>query len=141
MVTQDFIIVQTFVKLEALGMRGARHGDPADPLFLQVAVTKSDDLTNVLEDVIARAMTRNRLWRAAVGKWAFKLDPRLYQDGGKYTVHFRFAMTPQNTKIVRQSFVWAEPPSAGPGGDRCLVIGSMRDMLGLPESGGRIVVE
>jgi hypothetical protein len=141
MTTLDYLVVQQFLTLEALGMRGARHGDPADPLYLQVAVTKADDISQVLESIIARKDTRKRLWRAAIGKWAFKLDPRLLQDGAQYTVHFKFAMTPNNTNVVRQSFAWAAPQEGPQQDGHCLVYGSMRDMQGLPESGGRFVVE
>lgn len=139
--TLDYLVVQKFLTLEALGMRGARHGDPADPLYLHVAVTKADDIAEVIEDVIARRDTRSRLWRAAIGKWVFKLDTRLLQDGAQYTVHFKFAMTPNNTNVVRQSFAWATPQEGPQRPDQCLVYGGMRDMLGLPESGGRFVVE
>jgi len=137
----DYIIVQQFLTIEALGMRGARHGDPADPLYLQVVVTAADDITNIFETVIAKRETRQRLWRAACGKWAFRLDPQFYQDGKAYTVHFKFAMTPNNTNVVRQSFVWVAPTEQSSMPDHCLVYGSMKDMLGLPESGGRFVAE
>lgn len=141
MMSLAYLVVQQFVTLEALGMRGARHGDPADPLSLMVAVTRADDIKDVIETVIARKETRAKLWRAAIGKWAFKLDPRLYQDGAQYTVHFKFAMTPNNTNVVRQSFIWAAPMETPHGDDHCLVYGSLTDMMGLPESGGRLVVE
>lgn len=141
MLSLDYLVVQQFVQLEALGMRGARHGDPADPLYLQVVVTASDDITNIFESTIARKDTRTKLWRAACGKWAYKLDPRLYQDGKSYTVHFKFAMTPNNTNVVRQSFLWAAPMEGSNQPGRCLIYGSMRDMQGLPESGGRFVAE
>ena len=141
MISLDYLVVQQFISLEALGMRGARHGDPADPLALTVAVTRSDNIKDVIETVIARKDTRDRLWRASTGKWAFKLDPRLYQDGAQYTVHFKFAMTPNNTNVVRQSFTWAAPMEAPHKSSHCLVYGSLQDMLGLPESDGRFVVE
>ncbi|MFA6132550.1 MAG: hypothetical protein WC869_00885 [Phycisphaerae bacterium] len=141
MLSLDYLVVQQFLAIEALGMQGARHGDPADPLFLQVAVTHADDIKNVVETVIARRDTRQKLWRAACGKWAFRIDPRLYQDGITYTVHFKFSMTPNNTNVVRQSFVWAAPMAKASMPGQCLVYGGMKDMLGLPESGGRFVAE
>jgi hypothetical protein len=141
MLALDYLVVQQFVKIEALGTQGARHGDPADPLYLQVVVTRSDDITDIFENVIARRDTRQKLWRAACGKWVFRLDPRLYQDGASYTVHFKFAMTPNNTNVVRQSFVWAAPMESAHAPDQCLIYGSLKDLQGLPESGGRFVAE
>lgn len=141
MTTLDYLVVQRFVAIEALGTRGARHGDPADPLDLQVVVTRADDISDVFENVIAKRETRSKLWRAACGKWVFRLDPRLYQDGASYTVHFKFAMTPNNTNVARQSFKWAAPMEEPTVPGTCLVYGGLRDMLGLPESGGRFAVE
>ena len=137
----DYLIAQRFIRIEALGTVGARHGDPADPLYLQVAVTRSDDITDVIEDVIATSSSRSRLWRAGVGKWLFRLNPALYQAGAKYTAHFKFTMTPNNTNVVRQSFEWNTPLQHPITPSHCLLYGGLRDISGFPESGGRIVVE
>lgn len=137
----DYRVVQNFVKIEALGTRGARHGDPADPLYLQVVVTRSDDITDIIEECIATSSNRARLWRAAVGKWVFKMNPALYQAGASYTVHFKFAMTPNNTNVVRQSLIWCEPYLLPHDADHVVVYGSFRDLVGLPDPQGRFVVE
>lgn len=134
-------IAQRFYRIESVGMFGARHGDPADPLQLQVVVTPSDNATLVLDSVIAGPGTRDRLWRAAQGLWLFSLLPGSLQPGGSYTANFRFAMTPGNSNVVRQSFVWDSPPALPHDPANCVLYGTMLDMVGQPWSDGHFVLE
>jgi hypothetical protein len=134
-------LAQRFLRIEAIGTQGARHGDPADPIVLQVVVTPADDLTTVTETLIAGPNTRNRLWRQGTGVWIFELDPGKYQAGRQYSCQFRFAMTPQNLNLVRQNFVWSPVPVQAHSPELCVLYGELKAMNGIPEPDGRVVVE
>ena len=134
-------IAQRFVKIEAVGSPDARSGEPADPLQLQVAVTPSDNINRVIESVNAEPSTRQRLWRASPGHWVFEINPALYQPGLSYTVHYRFAMTPNATAVARQSFTWEPVPEQAHDSSLLVVHGILQNGQNLPISGGGFVVE
>lgn len=134
-------IAQRFYRIESVGMFGARHGDPADPIALQVVVTPGDNMDTVLDSVIAGPGTRNRLWRAAQGLWLFELLPGTLQPGGSYVANFRFSMTPGNSNVTRQPFVWDSAPPVPHDPANCVLYGTMRDMVGQPWSDGHFVLE
>lgn len=130
-------IVQEFLRIEAIGMRGSRHGDPADPVALQVRVTLSSDIATVMEEVEVGA----QLYKLQTGLWAFQLVPSRYQAGVAYTVHFRYEMTPGNLNVTRKNFVWAPVPAAPRLSGNCVVTGALFDVGGAPVPEQRLVVE
>jgi len=134
-------LVQRFVRIEAVGMRGARHGDAEDPLSIQVAVTPSDNINVVVETVSTAPTTRDRLWRVATGIWAFQLNPALYESGKSYTVHYRYMPTPNNTQVTRRSFVWDPVPEQAHGDTQAILHGTLLDFGGLPAVDGHVIVE
>lgn len=134
-------LVQQFLRLEALGMRGARHGDPADPLKLQVVVSDADDLDVIVEQVIHGPSTEDKIWRLTTGRWAFQLDPGLYQSGKAYSARWRFEMTPGNVNVARQNFTWRPVPALPHDEGSCVIFGTMTDIAKMPVADARLVVE
>lgn len=134
-------IAQRFVRFESVNAPNARSADPADPLQLQVVVTPSNNINAVIETAIMEPATRERLWRAGVGHWIFKLNPALYQTGIGYTVHYRYTMTPNAVQVTRQNFVWEPVPEVPHAPSNCIVYGTLMDGAGLPVSGGTFVIE
>lgn len=135
-------IAQKFVRIEALGTRGARDGDPQDPTRLNCRTTFSDDTSKVVEDAYSnRPEDTSRIVRIQTGLWAFQLNPACYQPGSKYTLHFRYEMTPGNGNVVRKDFTWLpveETPSLPA---NCIVYGTLVDVTGTPVSDARLIVE
>lgn len=137
----DYVVTQEFIRIEAIGMHGARHSDPADPAFLRVYVTAAEDINDVYEDIIAGPGTTDALWRLRTGKWALRLTPGYYSEGRSYTVHWRFQMTPGNDNVTRTTFTWkpiAEEPREETG---CIVYGRLVDIAGAPMADARLIVE
>lgn len=137
----SYRIAQDFLKIEAIGMRGARHGDPSDPTYLRVYVTAADDINDIYEDVTMGPATAHKLWRAKTGTWVFELDPGVYQAGRRYTAQFRIQMTPGNDNVVRSSFTWNPLPEMPHDDNNTVVFGLLADFIGVPVANERIVVE
>lgn len=135
-------IAQEFLRIEAIGSRGARSGDPADPVDLEARVTLSSDIHKVVEDVfLSRVRDKDRLYKLQTGTWIFEIDPRQYDVGKSYTLHWRYAMTPNNVNVVRKNFIW-QPVNEKPRLEsNCIIYGLLSDVAGVPVSGQRLVVE
>jgi len=136
-------IGQEFIKIEATGTRGAKHADPADPVWLNVRVTPSDDIEKVIESVIAGkdAESNKKLYKIQTGLWVFELTPGFYEVGKGYTCHFRFEMTPNNMNVVRKSFTWQPVPEQPHLPENCVIHGILQDVTGVPVSDQRLVIE
>jgi hypothetical protein len=130
-----------FVRLEALGTFGTngRYNDPADPIALEVRVTPADDIDTTVE--LATMGTPKKPFRLATGIWAYDLTEGYYQTGKKYTVHFRYSMTPSAVKVDRYDFVWNPVPSQPREATGCIVHGVVAGVEGNPKPDIRIVVE
>jgi len=135
-------VAQKFLKIEAVGTLGAAHGDPADPLRIDVRVTPWNDLTKIIEEAWSdRQADKKRIWKIQTGLWIFQLDPRFYETGKKYVIHFRYEMTPTNLNVVRQDFVWQPVVEFPRESSNCVIRGILTDITGAPVSGQRLVVE
>lgn len=134
-------IAQEFLRIEAIGSRGARSGDPADPVDLEARVTLSSDITKIIEQAfISQKEDAKRLYRLQTGTWIFELNPSFYERKA-YTLHFRYAMTPNNVNVVRKNFFWQPTPDLPRSTDNCIIYGLLSDAAGIPVSGQRLVVE
>ncbi len=134
-------ISQEFLRIEAIGSRGARSGDPADPLDLEARVTLSDDITKIIEQAFLREQDDKRLYKIQTGTWIFELNPGLYEARKAYTVHFRYAMTPNNVNVVRKNLIWQPLNETPRSPENCIIYGLLSDVAGIPVSGQRLVVE
>lgn len=163
-------IVQDFVNREALGMQGAAHGNPTDPLWLKIVISTADptklavDSTfrgtppglakrdaivhthgepqqAIIEEAESGIPNRMNLWRLRTGTWAFTLDAARYKPGQLYVATWRFQMTPGNDNVVRQLFTWNAVPEMPHDPDTVIVYGLLADITGNPLPQRRIVVE
>jgi hypothetical protein len=134
-------LVQRFLRIEALGMRGAEHGDLADPLVLVVKLTTADDLDTTLDEASMVTAGQTRLKRLRCGVWAFDLDPAKLQPGKSYSLRWRFGMTPENVNVVRSQFVWNPLPPVPSDPNQVVVHGTLADATGQPVPGARLVIE
>ena len=136
-------ITHKFVRLEALGAYGinGRVNDPADPLALEVRITPSDDISDVVESGSFGGYSQNKPFRLTTGLWAFDLTPELYEDGRQYTVHFRYEMTPENLKVDRHNFVWNKPLVMPTLDDHCVVHGTVLGINKAPMPSVAVILE
>lgn len=132
--------VKTFRRIEAIGMRGTNHGDYADPIALNVRVTRGSDLHDTVEELNI-AQRNPRLRKLRLGHWMFQLDPTLLQPGQVYTVHWKFQMTPGNTNYSRDTFVWDPIPDQPYDLDGVVLFGRLTDAIGMPLPNQVIVLE
>jgi hypothetical protein len=135
-------IAQEFLRIEAIGSRGARSGDPADPIDLEARVTLSNDIDKIVESrFMSKIQDKSRLYKHQVGLWIFELQPSLYERGKAYTIHWRYSMTPNNVNVVRKNFIWDPIVDTPRNPKNCIIYGLLCDMAGVPVSGERLVVE
>lgn len=134
-------LVQRFLRVEAVGMRGAEHGDLADPLAIEVILTPADDLTTELAKESTTSPVRQRLKRLRCGVWAYDLAPAGLQIGKAYSLRWRFQMTPENTNVVRSNFVWNPLPEVPSSPSDVVIYGTLADAAGAPVAGARLVLE
>jgi hypothetical protein len=134
-------LVQRFLRVEAVGMRGAEHGDLADPLVLAVKLTTADDLETTLDEADMATAGQTRLKRLRCGVWAFDLDPVRLQPGKSYSLRWRFGATPQNINVVRSQFVWNPLPPVPSDPNQVVIYGTLADATGQPVPGARLVIE
>lgn len=137
----DYRLVQRFKRFEAVGMRGAPHGDSADPVWLEVVVTRSDDADVVIEQVAMQTAGQDQLKRQRMGVWTFQLDPSKYEIGQSYTASWRFGMHPETSNVSHESFVWNPLPEVPDTPSECVLYGLLADSAGLPVANERIVME
>jgi hypothetical protein len=133
-----YLAVQRFYDIAAVETVGARHGAPADPTWLQVKVTPSDDLDNTIEVVDGDVA---RLYRVRKGTWVFAIDEALMQPGVGYTVHWRFTMSPENVNVVRTNFIWQPIPPIARDDEHTVIFGQLADPQGIPVPDAKLVME
>lgn len=138
----NYVIVQRFLKIEAIGTWGANNGTPTDPIRIAPYVTPSSDLTTRIEQRDTQCTAdKDLIYRVGVGYWAMKLNPALYTPGLSYTVNFKFWATPSNVNVIRQNFIWDPLPELPRNDRHCIVYGTLNDVSGLPVSDENLVVE
>lgn len=133
-------IAKQFRRIEAVGMRGTNHGEYANPIDLQVYVTKGTDLKAVV-DRVKMSDRSPRLRFLRLGHWMFQLDPALLQNNEVYTVHWKYQMLPGVDNYSRDTFVWNELPQQPFDEDGCVIYGKLSDALGMPLPNQIIVLE
>lgn len=141
-----FRVAHRFVRLEALGVVGqaGRYNDLADPQTLEVYVTPADDIKRRLQEGKARMRDHgqsNEPFKLATGVWGYDLDEAYYAQGQRYTIHWKYEMTPGNVKVDRSAFVWNPPPKYARDTANCVVWGTITDLTGTPIDDVRITVE
>lgn len=138
----SYLIVQEFLRIEAIGTVGKGNGTPADPIRINAYVCPSDELdTNVESRDTDKPEDSNDLFKVSLGNWALRLNPGRYLPKKAYTATFRYWSTPNNVNVVRQNFVWDPIPDSPRVPGNCIVFGVLKDVSGLPVSGERLVVE
>lgn len=130
-------LVQEFLRIEAVGQRGSRHGDPADPTKLRVEVW--DDANKTLVEAVENR--ESRLWKLVTGRWAFDLDEALLEPSKAYTVKWIYETINGSPNYARQAFVWRAVPTAAHTKEDCVITGALRDIQGLPVNDARLIVE
>jgi hypothetical protein len=137
----SYIISRMFHKIQAVATVGTRFGDPVDPVAIEVVLTSgTDNLDHRIEQFQTPCDTK-RLWRVRNGQWAFQLEPSLLQPGRPYTLRWRYQMTPGNINVAHDSFIWQPVPELPREPDKTIIYGLMVDVLGMPMSGQRLVME
>ncbi len=161
-----FRVSHRFTRVEAQGSFGGlgRANDPADPVSLQIQVTDSVNVSDVIEtastprptsgvpadplniisqlpEVAIPGMNGKLPYRASTGLWSYDLTPGLYQRGKQYNLSWRYEMTPGNLKVEHTSFVWNPPPMTARLPTQCLLSDSWFDMTGTPVPLHEVVVE
>ncbi len=131
-------VAQDFLRIEAVSTQGAQSATPADPIALVVTVVDSV-MDMVLETV--QVTDTPRLWRTAVGRWIFELNPALLTPGKTYTVTFTYSMHPGTSAVVRQNVAWQPIPLVPHDAGFCVLTGTLLDIQGLPLSNQTLVIE
>lgn len=128
----NYTLVKHFKRVEAVGMRGARHGDLHDPISLRIRVTEGTDIDDVVEEISQdEGRSSGRLRRLRRGSWSFKVNPTLMTPGKTYTVHWIFQMTPGNDNVTRSTFLW-EPLPPIPDTGKTIIYGQLVNAAGDP---------
>jgi hypothetical protein len=140
-----------FLRIEALGPFGpSGRSDLADPLKLEVRVTRADDLEDIIESGSTEGLSTTgggivqdpkKPFRLVTGVWAFDLDETKYLDNQQYVIHFRYEMTPGNLKVDRVQFTHRAVPVRARESDGCIVTGVVLDTLRRPLSEVSIILE
>lgn len=141
MTTPVYRIVQEFVKVQAIGTSGARQGDPADPVALEVVLTRGGDLSHEVERVRAGHTTTAKLRRLRTGSWLYEIPEAQLDIGISYTARWRYEMTPGNVNVVHTSFVWQPIPAVPADATNVILYGLLTDAQGAPLPGQRLVFE
>ena len=135
-------IVQQFLRIQAIGTRGTRTGDYADPVALEVVVDRGTGETPVeIERVNAATPGQTRLRRLRTGNWMFQVDPAKLDFGVTYTVRWRYEMQPGVVNVAHQSFIWNPVPDVPVDPDNVVLYGMLADTLGAPMSEHRLIME
>lgn len=135
-------IAKDFLRIEALGTQGSRSSDPADPIELNCRVTESGDTSKIIEEGFStKTEDKERVLRLQTGRWAFQLNPGLYESRKQYTLNFRYYMTPGNLSVDRANFTWDPVPLKPSLPENCVIFGTLVDLSGVPVVGERLVVE
>ena len=141
MAEPTYTLVKEFKRIEAIGMRGARHGDLSDPIDLNIRVTEGTDISAVVESMTREeGRSTNRLRRLQRGSWAFELNPALLEAGKYYTVHWSFQMSPGNDNVVRSTFVW-EPVPPVPSLGKTVIYGQLLNAASQPVPDTQLYLE
>ncbi len=133
-------LVKQFRRIEAVHMRGTPNGLYANPIDLQVYVTKGTDLTQEV-DRVKLSDRSPRLRSLRVGHWAFQLEPGLLQNNAVYTVHWKYQLLPGVDNYSRDTFIWNEIPAQPYDVDKCVVHGVLSDAIGMPLPDQVVVLE
>ena len=144
-----------FLKIEAVDTKypigPSGRGDLADPVWLEVRVTKAWSVNEIIEsssinglsvfDAGTNVPNPKKPFRLTTGIWSYDLTPELYEDGKEYVVHWRFMMTPGNLKVLRDNFTYHAIPYRARDPDGCIILGTVTNSFRLPQPNSVIVME
>jgi len=128
---QRFLATQTFQRIEAVY---SGRSDPADPNWLHVRVTPYNALHEEIESALIKGGDPRGIdvlnpekhpFRIFTGTWGYELSHALYEQGKRYTIHWRFSMLPDVLNVVRSNFTWDPAPERPREPDGCIVFGTL----------------
>jgi hypothetical protein len=148
-------VAHRFLKIEAIDtaypIGPSGRGDVADPIWLEVRITRAGDVNDIIESSSVNGLSittggtnvpdPKKPFRLTTGIWAYDLCPDLYEDGKTYTVHWRFMMTPGNLKVLRDNFTYHAIPARPRDADGCIILGTVQNAFRLPQADVIITLE
>ena len=141
--TPVYRIAQTFLNIQAVSTAGVRHGALADPVGLEVVLTRgAENLQHEIDRAnAASAASQGRLRQVRTGNWIYQLDPAQLEPGVSYTLRWRFEMTPGNVNVDHQSFTWSPVPALPSSPENVVLFGMLADTLGIPATEKNLIME
>jgi hypothetical protein len=142
---------QRFLRIEAVGSISESSLDLADPSWLMVRVTPSDDLYTTIESAVSKGggwrdnpvgSRTKHPYRLSTGIWAYDLDEKLYQPGKSYTIFWRAETSPDTLNVFRRTFIWGEAGEDMPREiDGCVLYGTLAGINGAPIPEVNVIIE
>jgi hypothetical protein len=135
MAAPTYTLYQRFYRIEAVATRSAQHGQPADPIRLQV------EIKNSLGEVVEVVSPGPRLRAVRQGVWLLELDEAILTPTASYSAYWQYEVIPGVRNTIHQGFTFRAVPETPYDVGNVVLFGQLRDASGLPAGFQSLVIE